>query len=66
MSDEFTVPVGFLQGCSLSLVLLNVFMDDVSWLSQSLEGVQFGNHLLCSAAFFADYVVMLASSGQDL
>ncbi|KAI3364565.1 hypothetical protein L3Q82_010836 [Scortum barcoo] len=37
----------------------------ISKCSQGLEGVQFGNHRI-SSLLFADDVVLLASSGQDL
>ncbi|KAI3351087.1 hypothetical protein L3Q82_005653 [Scortum barcoo] len=40
-------------------------MDRISRHSQGPEGVQFGNHRI-SSLLFADDVVLLASSGQDL
>ena len=40
-------------------------MDRISRRSQELEGVRFGNHRI-SSLLFADDVVLLASSNQDL
>ncbi|KAK3569761.1 hypothetical protein QTP86_004186 [Hemibagrus guttatus] len=64
-SDLFPVHVGLRQGCPLSPVLFIVFMDRISRRSQGLEGVRFGDHRI-SSLIFADDVVLLASSGQDL
>ncbi|KAK3529745.1 hypothetical protein QTP86_003010 [Hemibagrus guttatus] len=63
-SDLFPVHVGLRQGCPLSPVLFIVFMDRISRSSQE-EGVQFGDHRI-SALLFADDVVLLAPSSQDL
>ncbi|KAI3369335.1 hypothetical protein L3Q82_007458 [Scortum barcoo] len=52
--------------CPLSPVLfIIIFMDRISRRSQGPEGVRFGNHRI-SSLLFADDVVLLASSGQDL
>ncbi|KAI3364112.1 hypothetical protein L3Q82_010940 [Scortum barcoo] len=64
-SDLFPVHVGLRQGCPLSLVLFIIFMDRISRRSQGPEGVRFGNHRI-SSLLFADDVVLLASSSQDL
>uniref|UniRef100_A0A8C1ILG2 Reverse transcriptase domain-containing protein n=1 Tax=Cyprinus carpio TaxID=7962 RepID=A0A8C1ILG2_CYPCA len=64
-SDLFPVHVGLGQGCPLSPVLFIIFMDRISRRSQGPEGVRFGDHMI-SSLLFADDVVMLASSGQDL
>ncbi|KAI3353937.1 hypothetical protein L3Q82_005140 [Scortum barcoo] len=64
-SDLFPVHVGLRQGCPLSPVLFIIFMDRISRRSQGPEGVRFGNHRI-SSLLFADDVVLLASSGQDL
>ncbi|KAI3377068.1 hypothetical protein L3Q82_000278 [Scortum barcoo] len=42
-----------------------IFMDRISRRSQGPEGVRFGNHRI-SSLLFADDVVLLASSSQDL
>lgn len=54
-----------MQGCSLSLVLFIIFTDRISGHSQGPEGVWFGNNRI-SSLIFADNVVLLASSIQDL
>ena len=64
-SDLFPVHVGLRQGCPLSPVLFIIFMDRISRSSQGPEGVRFGNHRIASL-LFADDVVLLASSNQDL
>ncbi|KAK3518109.1 hypothetical protein QTP70_033327 [Hemibagrus guttatus] len=57
--------VGLRQGCPVSPVLFITFMDRISQCSQGLEGVRFGDHRI-SLLFFADDVVLLAPSSQDL
>ncbi|CAM4608815.1 unnamed protein product [Leuciscus chuanchicus] len=64
-SDLFPVHVGLWQDCPLSPVLFVIFMDRISRRSQGPEGVRFGDHTI-SSLLFADDVVMLATSGQDL
>uniref|UniRef100_A0AAV2MQG6 ribonuclease H n=1 Tax=Knipowitschia caucasica TaxID=637954 RepID=A0AAV2MQG6_KNICA len=64
-SDLFPVHVGLRQGCPLSPVLFTVFMDRISRRSQGPEGVRFGNHRI-SSLLFADDVVLLAPTNQDL
>ncbi|KAK7915621.1 hypothetical protein WMY93_011382 [Mugilogobius chulae] len=64
-SDLFPVHVGLRQGCPLSPVLFIVFMDRISRRSQGPESVQFGDHRI-SSLLFADDVVLMASSNQDL
>ncbi len=63
-SDLFPVHVGLRQGYPLSPVLFIVFMDRISR-SQGPEGVRFGDHTF-SSLLFADDVVLLAPSDQDL
>ena len=64
-SDLFPVHVGLRQGCPLSPVLFIIFMDRISRRSQGLEGVWFGSHWI-SSLLFADDVVLLAPSSQDV
>ncbi len=64
-SDLFPVHVGLQQGCPLSPVLFIIFMDRISRRSQGPEGVGFGDHAI-SSLLFADDVVVLATSDQDL
>ena len=56
---------GLQQGFPLSLVLFIIFMDRISRRSQGPEGVQFRSHWI-SSLLFADDVVLLALSSQDL
>lgn len=42
-----------------------IFIDRISGHSQGAEGVRFGNHMIASL-LFADDVVTLASSDEDL
>jgi len=60
---SFTVRVGLRQGCPLSPILLVIFMDRIS--RRREEGVWFGN-LRVASLLFANYVILLASSSQDL
>uniref|UniRef100_A0A3Q3JAD5 Reverse transcriptase domain-containing protein n=1 Tax=Monopterus albus TaxID=43700 RepID=A0A3Q3JAD5_MONAL len=64
-SNLFLVHVGLRQGCPLSPVLFIIFMDRISRRSQGPEGVWFGDHRI-SSLLFADDVVLLAPSNQDL
>uniref|UniRef100_A0A8C9VLN8 Reverse transcriptase domain-containing protein n=1 Tax=Scleropages formosus TaxID=113540 RepID=A0A8C9VLN8_SCLFO len=64
-SDLFPVHVGLRQGCPLSPILFIIFMDRISRRSQGTEGVCFGGREI-SSLLFADDVVLLASSSQDL
>ncbi|GAA6064832.1 receptor-type tyrosine-protein phosphatase F-like, partial [Tachysurus ichikawai] len=64
-SDLFPVHVGLRQGCPLSPVLFIIYMDRISRRSRGPEGVRFGDHRI-SSLLFADDVVLLASSNQDL
>ncbi|MEJ4486828.1 reverse transcriptase family protein [Enterococcus faecium] len=64
-SDLFPVHVGLRQGCPLSPVLFIIFMDRISRRSRGPEGVRFGSSRI-SSLLFADDVVLLAPSSQDL
>ncbi len=63
-SDLFPVYVGLRQSYPLSPVRFIVFMDRI-FRSQGPEGVLFGDHTI-SCLLFADDVVLLAPSDQDL
>ncbi|KAI3366320.1 hypothetical protein L3Q82_000443 [Scortum barcoo] len=65
-SDLFPVHVGLRQGCPLSPVLFIIFMDRISRrIARGRREFRFGNHRI-SSLLFADDVVLMASSGQDL
>ena len=53
------------QGCPLSPVLFIIFSDRISRRSHGTEGVWFGGHRI-SSLLFADDVVLLVPSSQDL
>ncbi|KAI3373161.1 hypothetical protein L3Q82_006482 [Scortum barcoo] len=62
------VHVGLWQGCPLSPVLFIIFMDRISrhtLVARGRRESRFGNHRI-SSLLFADHVVLLASSNQDL
>lgn len=56
--------VGLQQGCPLSSVLFIILKDSITRHRQR-EGVQFGNYEI-AALLFAQDVVLLVSSNQDL
>ncbi|KAI3370713.1 hypothetical protein L3Q82_007270 [Scortum barcoo] len=61
-------PGAFAKGCSVSVrpeQELGSHCRQISRRSQGPEGVRFGNHRI-SSLLFADDVVLLASSSQDL
>ncbi|KAI3376638.1 hypothetical protein L3Q82_017071 [Scortum barcoo] len=61
-------PGAFAKGCSVSVrpeQELGSHCRQISRRSQGPEGVRFGNHRI-SSLLFADDVVLMASSGQDL
>ncbi|KAI3358957.1 hypothetical protein L3Q82_015343 [Scortum barcoo] len=55
----------FAKGCSVSVRLEQELGSHCRQRSQGPEGVRFGNHRI-SSLLFADDVVLMASSGQDL
>ena len=64
-SNSFSVRVGLRQGCALSPILFVIFMDRISRRSRGGEGIRLGE-LRVSSLLFADDVVLLAPSVQDL
>ena len=63
-SDLFPVHVGLRQGCPFFTSSVH-YLDRISRRSHGPEGVWFGSHRI-SSLLFADDVVLLAPSGQDL
>ncbi|KAI3375410.1 hypothetical protein L3Q82_021893 [Scortum barcoo] len=63
LRDEYGGPGAFAKGCSVSVRP----EQELAWfaLPAGPEGVRFGNHRI-SSLLFADDVVLMASSGQDL
>uniref|UniRef100_A0A8C6KZX9 Reverse transcriptase domain-containing protein n=1 Tax=Nothobranchius furzeri TaxID=105023 RepID=A0A8C6KZX9_NOTFU len=64
-SGLLPVRVGLHQGCPLSPILFITFRDRISRCSQGVEGIRFGG-LRIRSLFFADDVILLASSERDL
>ncbi|KAI3358108.1 hypothetical protein L3Q82_003116 [Scortum barcoo] len=58
-------PGAFAKGCSVSVRPEQELGSHCRQRSQGPEGVRFGNHRI-SSLLFADDVVLMASSGQDL
>ncbi|KAI3353380.1 hypothetical protein L3Q82_019917 [Scortum barcoo] len=64
-SHEYGVRGAFAKGCSVSVRPEQELGSHCRQRSQGPEGVRFGNHRI-SSLLFADDVVLMASSGQDL
>ncbi|KAI3352472.1 hypothetical protein L3Q82_005424 [Scortum barcoo] len=62
---EYGVRGAFAKGCSVSVRPEQELGSHCRQRSQGPEGVRFGNHRI-SSLLFADDVVLMASSGQDL
>ena len=67
MSQEFLYSIGVKQGCILSPLLFNLFLDDIV---KSLETENIGIHLSEAITLFillyADDIILLAESEEDL
>ena len=65
-TEFFEIEVGLRQGCILSPLLFNIFINDLKDVVTKLgKGVRFGNSRI-SMLFFADDIVLLAESREDL
>lgn len=65
-TDWFDVNTGLKQGCLLSPLLFNIFINDLSTeLSRLEKGVRFGGERL-SVVFYADDLVILAENEENL
>ena len=65
-TDWFEINVGLRQGCILSPLLFNLFINDLRKAVEKLKkGIKCGNRRI-SMLFFADDVVILAESKEDL
>jgi hypothetical protein len=65
-TNWFEIEVGLRQGCLLSPLLFDIFLDDLVREINSLEkGVKCGNKRL-SILLFADDIAILAESKEDL
>ena len=65
-TDWFDVNMGLRQGCSLSPLLFNLFINDLATMLKSLGmGVPIGDDRLCTL-LYADDIVILAENESDL
>ena len=65
-TDWFDVRCGLKQGCPLSPTLFNIFINDLAVEMHSLgKGVRIGDELL-SVLLYADDIVLLAETPEDL
>ena len=65
-TDWFDVKCGLRQGCILSPILFNLFINDLAVYLKSLNiGVQLGDEKIC-ILIYADDIVLLADNEQNL
>ena len=65
-TEWFNVHSGLRQGCILSPVLFNLYINDLAKYLKSLNiGVSFGNEKIC-ILLYADDIVLLAETANDL
>ena len=66
LTDWFKVNTGVRQGCSLSTILFNIFLNDIAVMLKSLhKGVTIGNENVC-ILLYADDIVLIAENENDL
>ena len=65
-TDWFDVKVGLRQGCILSPILFNLYINDLALYLKSLNtGINVGQEKVC-ILLYADDIVLLADSAKDL
>lgn len=66
MTDWFDVSCGLKQGCLLSPLLFNMYINDLSSALEGLgKGVRYGEERL-SVVFYADDLLIMAENESDL
>lgn len=66
LTDWFNVNTGLRQGCSLSTVLFNIFINDLAVLVKGLhKGIKIGDEDIC-ILLYADDIVLIAENENDL
>jgi hypothetical protein len=66
LTEWFEVRSGLRQGCSLSPIVFNVFINDLAVKIRALElGIDIGGEKVC-IRLYADAVVLLADKEEDL
>jgi len=66
LTDWFKVNTGVRQGCSLSTILFNIFLNDIAVMLKSLhKGVTIGNENVC-ILLYADDIVLIEENENDL
>ena len=66
VSDFFDISLGVKQGCLLSPLLFDIFIDGlVDEIKRSSKGVKYGDTMI-GILLFADDVVLIAESREDL
>ena len=66
LSDWFNVSTGLRQGCSLSTILFNIYINDLAVSLKSMnKGVDIGNEKIC-ILLYADDIVILTENETDL
>ena len=65
-TDWFSLEVGLRQGCILSPVLFNIFIDGLAEEVKKVGGVKYGENIILSLLLFADDIVLVADNPKML
>ena len=65
-TDWFNVNTGVRQGCSLSTILFNLFMNDLAIMLKNMhKGIEIDDENIC-ILLYADDIVLIAKNENDL